>query len=64
MKQFLTERDLDAMGLYSRAHRARLRKQGNFPEPIKLGGPGSKNFYTPDMLPSRDADLSNEGEAA
>ena len=45
MREFLTEKDLDEIGLFSRAHRDRLRKAGKFPLPIKIGGgPGAKSL--------------------
>jgi len=42
MKEFYSERDLDAMGFYSRSHRMRLRKQGVLPWPVKVSGPQSR----------------------
>jgi hypothetical protein len=45
MREFLTEKDLDEIGLFSRQHRDRLRKAGKFPLPIKIGGgPGAKSL--------------------
>ena len=44
MKEFLSEKDIDALGLYSREHRRRLRKQGKFPLPTKPAGPKGQGF--------------------
>ena len=49
-KAFFSEGDLDALGLFCREHRRRLRKQGKLPQPIKFSGPYSRNLYTAEQL--------------
>lgn len=44
MKEFLSERDLDERGLFSKPHRERLIKAGKFPRPIQFSQNG-KRFY-------------------
>jgi hypothetical protein len=44
VKEFYSERDLDEIGLYSKAHRERLIKAGKFPKPIQFS-PNGKRFY-------------------
>ena len=44
MKEFLSERDLDERGLFSKPHRERLIKAGKFPKPIQFSQNG-KRFY-------------------
>ena len=35
-KLFLSEHDLDALGIVSRATRWRMRQTGEFPEPVRI----------------------------
>ena len=50
MKEFYSERDLDAIGFFSREHRRRLRKKGKLAPPMKFGGPRSKNHYSREYI--------------
>jgi predicted DNA-binding transcriptional regulator AlpA len=63
-KEFYSERDLDALGLYSKAHRDRLIKAGRFPAPIKLGDRGSKRFYPKEQIDALKSRAGKSAEAA
>ena len=49
-REFYSERDLDELGLYSKAHRERLIRAGKFPAPIRLGGRNGKRLYARETI--------------
>ncbi|PWT84409.1 MAG: hypothetical protein C5B56_15675 [Proteobacteria bacterium] len=64
MREFYSERDLDEIGLFSKAHRERLIRAGKFPAPIKFGGRGSKRFYPKELIDELKARAAQPAEAA
>jgi hypothetical protein len=49
VKEFLTEKDLDERGLFSKAHRERLIKVGKFPKPIQFSPTGKRLYRREDI---------------
>jgi hypothetical protein len=62
-KEFYSERDLDQLGIYSKAHRARLQKAGKFPKPTIQFGPSGKRLYARETIDALKA-LASKREAA
>jgi DNA-binding transcriptional MerR regulator len=60
VKEFLSERDLDDLGLASRGTRARWIADGLLPPPLKPGGPNGRRFYTPEHIQTLKAIISGK----
>lgn len=62
MKEFLSERDLDERGLFSKPHRERLIKAGRFPKPIQFS-PNGKRFYRREEIDALQTLAASSAEA-
>jgi predicted DNA-binding transcriptional regulator AlpA len=62
VKEFLSERDLDERGLFSKPHRERLIKAGRFPKPIQFS-PNGKRFYRREEIDALQTLAASSAEA-
>jgi len=61
VKEFLSEKDLDDAGLFTKPHRDRLIKAGKLPAPIQFG-PNGKRLYPREFIDKIKA-LAGKAEA-